>query len=205
MGIITAIEPQKKNKGRVSLFIDGEFFCGLEMLTVLKFRLKEKQAMEESELLSLVLDSELTVAFEKAMGQINVRMRTRKEIEEYLKDKKFSEEVIASTIAKLVNYRYVDDAEFCRHYIAAKRQSWGEIKIKYMLSGLGVESSTIEEVYAATSSQVEEACRLAIKKFSTEPDKQKVFGFLMRKGFDSSTIKSAFKQIDEEGLLDGIN
>ena len=37
---ITDIKEQAKNKKRVSIYLDGEFYCGLDLVTAVKNRLK---------------------------------------------------------------------------------------------------------------------------------------------------------------------
>ena len=45
MPVITSITKQKKGE-RVNIFLDGEFYCGLDGLTMLKFGLKEGMEIE---------------------------------------------------------------------------------------------------------------------------------------------------------------
>ena len=41
MKTITALKEQSKNKKRVNVYLDGQFYIGLDLLTVMKLRLKE--------------------------------------------------------------------------------------------------------------------------------------------------------------------
>ena len=39
MKTITDIKPQTKNNKRVSIYLDGAYYCGMELFTVMKYRL----------------------------------------------------------------------------------------------------------------------------------------------------------------------
>ena len=198
MGIITDIQVQKKNPSRVSVFIDGEFFCGLDDFTALKHRLKIGEAVNEEILAQAVLDSESSSAFEKSMGIIDIRLRTALEVQKYLQSKLYSEEVIELVLAKLKSYGYIDDTVFAQNYIRSKRKTWGRLKIVYSLKQAGVAQEVIDAVLQETPNQQSEAYALAVKYTGQKAfDKHKTYAYLMRKGFDSDTIKAAIQQILE--------
>ena len=46
---ITKIEVQKRNKNRVNLYLNDEFFCGLSLETVVRNHLKEGQNISEQD------------------------------------------------------------------------------------------------------------------------------------------------------------
>jgi len=199
MAKITDIQSQKKNKDRVSLFIDDDFFCGLDLLSCNKHRLKIGDEVDSEKLASAVLESECNSAFEKCMGLINNRIRTEKEIGAYLKEKQYGEDIIEKTIQKLTDYNFIDDKEFCRQYINSHRKKWGRLKIVYGLRQAGVNSDTINESFETETPQDSEAKILALKYIGNKPfDKQKLYAYLARKGFDSGIIKSAISGSIEE-------
>lgn len=201
MGRITAIEPQKNNKNRVNLYIDGEFYAGLDTFTAEKHRLKTGAEADAAKLAEVTFDSECASAFEKAMGKINARMRSEYEIRVYLAEKAYPEAVIESAVEKLKHYRYIDDAEFCRLWIGSRRARSGILKIRFELKTLGIEAEIIEEAFSGFPAQTEEAYRLAVKyRKSKEWDKRKAFAYLMQKGFESDTIKAALEAVEEDGV-----
>ena len=200
MGHITDIMPQKKNKGRVSLFVDGEFFCGLDLFTAEKHRLKIDDEVDEDKLKEVVFSEECHSAFEKAMCKINERARSREEIWRYLTEKQYVEEVVEVTIEKLQNYKYLDDVTFSKFYIDSHKRRWGLKKIEYMLSGFGVSDEDIKIAMEEAPDQIEEVKALIekYKRVKKESDKRKLYAYLMQKGFDSKTISAALEQIEEE-------
>ena len=55
---ITAITPQKHDAARCNIEVDGRFFCGMQLLTVMEHRLKVGSIVTEEELSQLQLAGE---------------------------------------------------------------------------------------------------------------------------------------------------
>ena len=71
MGIITKIEDQK-NKKRFNIFVDNAFFCGLMKETAILANLKVGKEINEDELNKLIFNSEVKMAFEKALKKLGL-------------------------------------------------------------------------------------------------------------------------------------
>ena len=195
MGKITDIQTQKKNPNRVSIFIDGEFYAGMDLFTSQKHRLKIDGDVDENKLKEVIFDAECSSAFEKALSLINTRFRAENEIIDYLKQKLYSEEIIDTTLEKLKSYNYVDDREFCRLYIDSHKKSWGYKKIEYMLKGLKIDAEILAEALGEIDTQQEEAVKLLEKYFKSKPfDKNKAYTHLAQKGFKGDCIKFAIAE-----------
>ena len=199
MGRITKVETQKKNTERVSVFLDDEFFCGLDAVAALKHAIKVGAEVDEDRLRDAIYDSEVSSAFEKCMRQIDMRPRTRQELEKYLIGKEYGEGVIDAAIQKLQSYNYIDDLEFAKIYIESYKKRWGRLKIEYMLKNKGIEPDILQEAFLEFKCQTNEAHKLLIKHTGfKEFNKQKAYAHLIQKGFDTDTIKQAISLIEEE-------
>jgi regulatory protein len=201
MAVITDIIRQKSNAGRVSIFIDGEFFCGLDVFTQKKHRLNINDEIDTETLARVVFDGECESAFEKAMRLIAVRPRSEAEIIKALNEKRYRPEVIEAAAEKLKRYNYIDDREFIRLYAASHSGRWGKKKIEYCLKRIGVDPSVLEEELSSLPPQTVEAKRLLVKFIGSKPLdaglKQKAVSHLMNKGFDIDTVKEAFSELRE--------
>ena len=80
MAEITAITPQKKDQTRCNLEVDGRFYCGMKLETVMKNRLKVGTAVSPEALSEMQLESEKQTAFDKALSHISASMKTEREI-----------------------------------------------------------------------------------------------------------------------------
>ena len=198
MGKITDIKPQIKSKGRVSVYIDDKFYCGLEKLTAALHRLKIGDEVDEDKLKEAVYDSECAAAFEKSAKYLGLRPRTENEIKTYLSGKGYSYDVINATVSKLCDYGYINDAEYCRVYVREYCIKQGARKIEADLRALGVEQRFIDEAISEMEDQTENVTRLAEKYLrSHAPDKRKLITFLLSKGFDYDTVKESVENINE--------
>jgi hypothetical protein len=61
--MITDITPQVKSASRCNIFLDGEFFCGMSLETVMKNRLKVGSRVDERTLERIQLESEMHTAW----------------------------------------------------------------------------------------------------------------------------------------------
>lgn len=201
MGKITDIVPQKRNKTRVSLFIDGDFFCGMERITVLEHRLKIGDEVSEQKLRAAVFDSEVTAAFEKAMRYLGPRARTEKELRTFFYGKGFAADVAERAMQKLQGYGYVDDAAFAQSYIEGHRVRYGAKKLAAELRQKGVSEQVAQDALEGLD-QSADALAVARKYLRTHaPNRFKLRGYLYGKGFSSDAIDAAADALDEEGVF----
>ncbi|MDE7305894.1 MAG: recombination regulator RecX, partial [Clostridia bacterium] len=66
MSEITSIEPQKKDKERCNVYVDGRFYCGIKLEVAIKFHLKAGMQIEKSRLDEIQLETEKSQAMDKA-------------------------------------------------------------------------------------------------------------------------------------------
>lgn len=204
MGIITAIEPQKKNKSRVSVFIDGEFACGLSVFTAKKFRLEIGKELSEDFFDSVITDSEAEACFDTACKLLGSHRKTVKEMREYLSKKEFDGRAVDSAMRKLIEYRFLDDFSYAKDYIATYRGKYGARKLGYELKNKGIDEETISEALQNIADQRREATALAEKYVRIHPkaDRRKIFTYLFSKGFDSDDVNSAINSVNLKKEID---
>lgn len=199
MATVTDITKQKK-KGRVNVFLDGEFYCGLDEFTALSLRIAVGKEYDEDELKEIVTESEKRSAFDKAAKYVSFRPRTEREIKKYLADREYPPEIADYAVAKLAEYGYVNDLRFCREYVRAYSVKAGVNKIRADLTRLGAKREAIDEAIAEIENQSEAAYRAAQKWARTHRafDIRKLKAHLYAKGFESDDISEAAEKIAEE-------
>ncbi len=197
---ITAITLQVKDKERVNLYLDGKFFCGLLLETVLKHKLKVGDEVLEDEISNIQYDSEKTKALDKAMGYLSVSMKTKRQVEKYLSNKGYNYPVIFFVLEKLKEYGFLDDSVYAVSYIRSYAKKKGKKLIEYELVSKGIDKSDVEKAYAQIEESDESlpknpAKDIAIKYMrSKEPTKenlQKLYRYLLGKGFTYEQAKEA--------------
>ena len=206
MSKITAVSLQTKNKNRVNIYLDGEFFAGVSLETVMGLRLKVGMDIDEKDIRNLLGLSERSEALNKAVGYISKTPKTKRQVKEYLLKKGYSDKVVYCVIDKLSDYNYIDDIAYAAKYIENYKNSQGKHLIEYKLMMKGVCKSDIEAAYGDNVfSQKDEAFMLAEKHLKNkEPTKEnfsKTFRYLIGKGFSYEDAEQALSKL--RGRNDG--
>ena len=161
----------------------------LDTFTVSTSPLIEGQDVEDEVLERVVFDSECVRAHKEAIKFLNLRMRTQKQIGDKLKEKGFSEEIIASTVEKLGEWGYTDDAAYAREYIIYRlngsKKSWRAIF--YDLKLEGVDKEIIQSVAGEFDTDETLRAMIVAEKIlgqrRDEKSLKKLQGTLQRNGF----------------------
>ena len=207
MAEITGITPQMKDKTRCNIEVDGRFFCGMKLETVVAHRLKVGTAVSEEELSRLQLESEKLTALDKALTYITASMKTEKDIRAYLRKKGYLEDVSDYVVEKMRSYGYLDDVAYARAYAEHAGKKKGSRLIAMELRQKGVPEEAVMEALAGVSGE-EDAARAALEKYlrGKTPDRatlSKAYRHLMSRGFDYETARAALSSLREETNEDG--
>ncbi len=205
---ITAIKAQKRNKQRVSIFLDGEFAFGLSRFVAAW--LEPGRKLSQADIDKLQQEDTYEVAFQKAMQFINYRPRSVDETRRRLGEKGFSEEVVEATLSRLLEKSWLNDLDFCRQWIENRNtfRPRSDRLLSYELRLKGVADDVITQALEKYGGdQIELAYQAGIKKAKqcrqeTRLDfLKKVGGFLGRRGFNYGIVKPTVERLWEEFAL----
>jgi len=144
---------------------------------------------------------------------LNRRERTVAEVWARLEKAEIPQAAIEAVVAELVEFGYLDDARYARVFTQDKRtlEGWGSERISRALRERGVDRELIESVLGkgleaaeagaygaeAAGDEFARAVTLLRQRFSTGPadrrERERAFGFLARKGYDSETAADAVR------------
>ena len=97
-------------------------------------------------------------AFSAACRKLSTRMRTEKEIADYLKELDFTEEAISEALTELADCGYINDKKYAFEYFKyARRKGWAMQRIRHELAVKGIGAGVIEEVKDEIEQAVDEA------------------------------------------------
>lgn len=206
---ITKIEPQKRNKDRFSLFIDDEFYMGIDQDVIIKHYLTKGMEVDEKFLNEIIKTEEQNKSNNTALNYISFKPRSEKEVRTKLKDKEFDEDIIDNTIAFLYKYNYLNDYDYGKSLINDKKnfKKAGKNLLKQELYKKGIDKDTIEELIEESYDYDEEyemAYAVAIKKYNLikNEDKnsiyRKLYSLLGRKGYAFDIINKVVKNIIDD-------
>ena len=123
--------------------------------------------------------------------------RTEAQLREKLKEKGYSDEVIAQSIAYVDSFGYVNDARYAKRFVECKKQNKSRYELAGALRQKGVEQEIIDQALAECYPKEEEvdAIRHLLMKQhfspeeSTEEEKRKLSMRLARRGFHYEDIQ----------------
>ena len=136
---------------------------------------------------------------------LSYRLRSEKEMIDYLKRNKLSEQIIARIMAKLIEHKFIDDSEFAKLWIEQRtKYKHKPIRvIEFELGQKGISKEIIDDVLADYDEKknvdLDSAKKLAKKKLDfyrvLDPKKrrEKVMSHLLRKGFSYEVVKKVLK------------
>lgn len=204
MKTITEIKAQRNNPKRCNIYLDGSFFCGLELETVMKNRLKVGAEIDELRLMEIQAESETSVALNKALNFISRSKKTEKQIEDYLKSKGYRENTVKAVTEKMKNYSFIDDYDYAESYLKSYSDKKGKRLLALELKKRGVDERTIEEALNGVEDETEEeACSAIAEKYLKnktidKPTIMKCYKYLLGKGFSYDSAKSAVEKYEDE-------
>ncbi|WP_395979009.1 regulatory protein RecX [Christensenella sp. MSJ-20] len=149
-------------------------------------------------------------AMDRALTYLGYRMRSKKEMEDYLRQKGYEAGEIQETMDRLADYGYIDDVAFSREFLRSRlnRGPVGRKKLEYDLLKKGVDREAIARVLEEYHGQEEEercrelAERLAAQKGRNRKALQSVQRTLLARGFGYDLIRQALAGLGEEGERD---
>ncbi|HUL45258.1 MAG TPA: RecX family transcriptional regulator [Bacteroidota bacterium] len=207
--VITAIEPQKRHRNRLNIFVDGEFAFGIDRNVLLKHGLRKGDAIDPEIFRKVAEDEELSRARTRAMRLLSYRLRTELELQTRLREDEFPPSVIEKVLTELRTSGYLDDSAFARAYLhdVRMRKPAGKRFLSVQLRRKGVPkdltTQVLEEQYSEAD-ELESAVALAtktirrfrssVRPLSPEQQSRRLTNALSRRGFSWPTIRSVLKK-----------
>ncbi|MGI6207289.1 MAG: regulatory protein RecX [Anaerolineae bacterium] len=211
-GTVTRLERQKRRRNRVSVFLDEEYAFSLEELTAATLRLG--QYLSEDEIRELRRRDDVNRAQERALRLLEVRPRSRFELEQRLRKAGFEADAIEEALGRLERVELVDDDAFAQFWVEQRLNFRPRSRraLRYELRRQGVSEEAAEEALEGVD-DTEAALALVEKHLSRrdpsrgrESLREELFALLRRNGFGYGTTKEVLDSLDlrsgEHDVLD---
>jgi regulatory protein len=200
---ITAIKVQKRNPNRVNIHLDGEFAFGLSRIVAAW--LSVGQELSKDKIARLQAEDAQETAYQHAMKFLNFRQRSQAEVERNLKDHLFPEEAVTKVIEKLRSSGLLDDERFAQTWVENRSEfrPRGGSLLRMELRQHGLQDEAIEAAIQDLDEE-ELAYRAGLKQARKLKDldwtqfRQKLYGFLARRGFNYEYISPVVERIWQE-------
>jgi len=189
---ITAIEPQKKDPQRVSIFVDGEFSAGLSCELAAGLRVDQQIDPEE---LQALADRDI---------YLGSRARSRAEVARRLAQAGYSAEATEAALQRLEEQDLVDDARLAREWVEyrlrEKQIGVDRLRMELGRKGIGRErvAAALEGREEEQESALKEFARRRLERMKTEPRadvRRRLSQLLRQRGFDWDSIRAAVDEL----------
>jgi len=200
---ITALKAQKRNRSRVSVYLDGEYAFGLARIVAAWLHVG--QVLNEEKIAEFIAQDARESAYQQALRLLNHRDRSTSEIIQSLKRRQVPEEVIQDVLTRLRRSGLVDDGRFAKTWVEnrAEFHPRSSRALAYELREKGVEQEAIQQ--ALDDFNEDDAAYQAARKYAQKlkmlewPEfRQKLTAYLARRGFNYDTARTAVSRIRAE-------
>jgi len=203
MGRITAINSQRRNPNRYSIFIDGEFVLGIDKETVEDMDLRVGKLVDEKDLKKITSQEELNKAQAYALMLLGYRERSLREIKIRMRQKGYEEKLVEKVVKYLKDRNLINDKRFTQLWAESRiKKGYGRWRIQSELEQKGVNREITDEILKDLYSGIDEvqvALDLVEKKrwVSKEPPRltERVSNLLRRRGFSFEVISNVVEKI----------
>ncbi len=208
------IKFKKKNKDEYEIFLDNNTKLTVYDEVIIKNNLLLKRELDDKTLKKIIQENKKESIYVTALKYISIRIRSEKEINDYLQKKGFDTFDINNTIKKLKLNKLINDEEFVKSYINDKllMTNYGPYKIKNELLKHRINEELIEKyINNINQDQLVEKLNKIInkyvktnKKYTEYMLKNKLTDYLNTLGYPNylyNELLSSIKVDNDEELL----
>lgn len=206
---IARITTQKKNKQRYNIYLvhgkGDQYSFSVDEAILIEYRLRKGMELTKKLIKQLKQKDNYYKSYALAINYLSYRMRTKKEIYDYLRQKEVEENYIPDIMDKLVEEGLLDDEQFAEAFVITRinTSSKGPQLVKKELIEKGVAVRIAEEAIREYTYEVqyEKAMKWAEKRLRTtkrdsfQKRQQKMQATLMQKGFTYDVISEVLDEI----------
>ncbi|MGH7710688.1 MAG: regulatory protein RecX [Gemmatimonadaceae bacterium] len=211
---VTAIEEHPKRRGRFVISIGDEPIATVPAETIAELHIRLGATLDPRNLDALRVHDRRTVLLDRALRLLAVRARATSELTRRLlraKDRPRADDM-QWVVRTLTERGYLDDARFADQFVRdhAAGRGWGKHRLQTELRRRGVSQANMEPALSqadddAALDDMRSAAAVAQKWRRThsardpERDRQRLYGFLARRGFAPDVIRAAMHAVLVEG------
>lgn len=171
------------------------------------YRLEEGQELPEAVFRRIQEEILIKRAKLRAMHLLNRMDYTEIQLKKKLEQGEYTKEAVETAMAYVRSFHYLDDKRYAERYLANNTGKKSRRQIEFELERKGISKEIIagcrkrEEDLSADETELirsllEKRCRNP--KAADEKEKRRHYGYLMRKGFQTSDIRKVFDDFFDE-------
>lgn len=200
--IVTGIEPLTKTKQKV--YLDGKFAFVLYKGELSRFHIVQGEELSEENFTKIKEEVIFKRIKLRSLHLLNQMDRTEEQLRTKLKQGFYTDDMIDRAIAYVKSFGYIEDIGYAKRFILSRQDSKSKKEIYAKLCQKGIGKEIIERAMEECYEEDEELTairKLAEKKHfdarnATDSERQKMYGYLARKGFSYDRIRQVIQISD---------
>lgn len=190
------------DKKRKKIYIDYEYAYSLYNSEIRRFHVQVGSELDE--LTSNLIEEVLTKRVKaRSLYILKNSDKTERQLYDKLLESGYTDTYASIGVEYAKSYGYIDDRRYAECYINGLGNKRSKKDIKNRLISRGVPGNIIEDVLSEAQLDETEAIWNALRKKSVYPEniqnldpvnRNKIYAYLMRRGFNSSTICALMKE-----------
>lgn len=197
--LVMNIEEVAKNRYKV--FFDEEFAFMLYKGELSRYHIKVDAEVTLEEYCHIKEEVIQKRAKKRTLYLLDQMPRTEQQIRMKLKQNFYTDDVIEEAIAYAKSFGYIDDRNYVMLYVQDKLHTKSRKELYVLLLQKGIDKMVVQEVFDEIyegQDELETIRTLMRKKkyeidTATEKETQKLYGYLLRKGFSYMDISRAIE------------
>lgn len=205
---------EKQKNGMYQVYFDNDYDVDLHEEIILKYGLLIKKEASQKEIDKMLDENKKYLAYNLSLKHLASKMRTKKEIEDFLIKKEFDKDTVKEVIEILCKENYLDDSIYSKAFINDKilLSNDGPNKIYNKLIDMGVDKDIVKEniIIFTEDIQKEKIKKIVDKQVSANRNKSayalknKIINYLYNQGYNKLLIVDYLNTIsikDDKELL----
>jgi regulatory protein len=213
-GTITRIAPLRRVRGRFAIEIDGRGGLTLSEDVLVRSGLSVGDPLDAAAIADLLSSDEIARAIEAALNFLAYRPRSEREVRDRLRRGAFNADTVDRVIARLYEWRYLDDADFARRWVEnrTEQRPRGRRLLQQELRQKGIDAETAREVIADAdldeAAAAEALARRRAPSYAGEDPaviRRRLAAYLARRGYDYDVVRIALDRAlgEDDGGREG--
>jgi regulatory protein len=204
MVIVTKIVKKSREKDVFEVTLDNGYTFQVFDEFIILYHIAVNAKFDDEIIKEVKHKSDQKIAQNVALKTLARGIKTKKELENKLKQKNIEQDVIQNVVLKMLEYGYINDELYAKQYIGINKSNKGKRRIIQELEQKGVQRDIIENLL---EEQSDEDWIIAIKNIAEKymknkdlsyKNKTKLYNHLLSKGFDYGQISKIMLQFNWE-------
>ncbi|MEW9676985.1 recombination regulator RecX [Lentibacillus sp. L22] len=209
---ITRITTQKRQNSRYNIYIDNgdgeQYGFSVDEAVLIEYHLKKGLELDDAMITTLLKKDSFHKSYTLAINYLSYRMRTKKEMHDFLLKKEVDEEQISKILSRLEQEKLIDDKQFAESFVRTRINTTtkGPRLVQKELQEKGVAADIAGQAVTAYTYEIqyEKACKVVEKKLNQSSKHsfrqrlQQLQGNLLQKGFTQPIIKDVLDEMAEQ-------